>query len=129
QALRTAGCHRDNVFERLALKASVANTVDDTLQAAISGYQLQRRGQKRSVIFTGFGIHQMNRSDIALAALGRREPPGAADIQRFYRNRIGVQPVDQYVEADTMTTDHHEIGKVSPADQLHLNRGSGGNAL
>ena len=58
----------------------------------------------------------MNRSDIALAALGRREPPGAADIERFDRNRIGVQPVDQYVEPDTMATDDHKIGEVSATD-------------
>ena len=57
-------------------------------------------------------------------SFGGGEAAGAANIERLHRNAFRLQPADQYVEANAMAADHHKIGEMSLADQLHLNRGS-----
>jgi hypothetical protein len=64
----------------------------------------------------------MDGGDVALAALGGCKPAGAADIERLDRDPFGFQPSDQHVEPDTVAADDDEIGEVSAADQLHLDR-------
>ena len=71
----------------------------------------------------------MDRRDIAFAAFSRGEAAGAADVERLDRDPLGVQPVDQDVEANAMAADHDKIGKVGTADQLHLDRRAGRHVL
>ncbi len=72
----------------------------------------------------------MDGSDVAFAAFRRGKTAGAADIEQLERNPLALQAACNDVEPDAMAADDHQIRQtMRAADELDLDRRSGGEAL
>ena len=89
--------------------------------AAVTGNQIQRRSQKRPIVFVGLRIEQVDARDIAFAALGGIQSGGAADGEKLRAHALLLQFAKQVIETDAVAADHDEIGQLQiAAEQLDL---------
>ena len=68
-----------------AFETFVAGTKHDALHPPPARHQFKPIGEKRRVVALGLLVEQMDRREIAFAALGRRQPAEAADRDRAHR--------------------------------------------
>ena len=54
--------------------------------------------------------------------LAAARPPVLPTLSAFTEMPSACSRLDQYVEANAMAADHHKIGEMGLADQLHLDR-------
>ena len=108
---------RDGILRRPAFEARVSRAENDALQPAVAGDQIERRSQKRPIVFVGLRIEQMNARDIAFAALGGIQSAGAAHRQKLRAHALPLQFSQQVIERDAVAADHHQIGQLQIAAQ------------
>src|SRR5205085_6638289 len=90
---------RDRFARGPAHETRIAVTEDDSLKAAIAGYEIQAGRQKWSVVLTGLRIEQVNACRIAFAALRRFQPSQAAHSEKLAAHATPVQFAYEEVKA------------------------------
>ena len=103
-------------------EARVVRAADEALHAAVAGHEVAAVGDEGEVVDAGLGVEQVDPGDVAVAARGGGEAALAAlGAIRRMQQAVGVQAIDEALEAGAVAADDHEVGGGALAvDRLDL---------